>query len=100
MLACISQFLQGIDHHDELLKCVNAKGKIFLGDVQTLEILAHIIHDLFTLLGLLLDDADFTNDLLRELLGLLDLLADLDVHHGMFMDLIDQLLVHLSQLSI
>lgn len=100
MLAGVSQLFQRVDHHDELLEGVDAEGEILLGDVQTLEVLAHIIHDLFALLGLLLDDADLADDLLRQLLGLLDLLADLDVHHGVLVDLVDELLVDLGQLGV
>lgn len=65
MLAGVSQLFERIDHHDELLERIDAEGEVLLGDVQTLEILAHIIHDLFTLLGLLLDDSDLADDLLR-----------------------------------
>lgn len=100
MLTCISQFLERIYHHDELLERIDAKSKILLGDVQALEILAHIIYYLLTLFGLFLDDTDLTDDLLRKLLGLFYLLADLDVHHRMLVDLINQLLVHLCQLSV
>lgn len=65
MLAGVSQLFERIDHHDELLERIDAEGEVLLGDVQALEILAHVIHDLFTLLGLLLDDADLADDLLR-----------------------------------
>lgn len=100
VLAGVPQFLERVDHHDELLEGVDAEGEVLLGDVEALEVLAHIIDYLLALLGLLLDDADLADDLLRQLLGLLDLLAYLDVHHGVLVDLVDQLLVHLRQLRV
>lgn len=100
MLTCHTKLLQGIDHHDELLECVDAECQILLGDIQTLQILAHIKYDLLALLGFVLDYPDLADYLARELLGFLYLFGYLYVHHSVFVDLLDQLFVHATQLAV
>ena len=34
MLAGISQFLEGVDHHDEFFESIDTEGQIFLSDIQ------------------------------------------------------------------
>lgn len=100
VLAGIPQFFKGVDHHDELFESIDAESQIFLSDVQRLEILAHIVDNLLALLGLFLNDADLTDDLARQCSCLFDLFADFDVHHGVLVDLLDELPVDLAQLCV
>lgn len=100
MLTGIPQFLQGIHHHDEFLQCIDTESQVLLGDVQRFQILTHIVYDLLTLPRLLFDDADLTDDLSGKSPRLLDFFAYLDVHHGVLMDLLNQLTIDITQLSI
>lgn len=54
MFAGVTQLLEGVDHHDELLECVDTECQVLLGNVKRLQVLTHIVHDLLALLRLLL----------------------------------------------
>lgn len=47
VFAGFPEFFYGVDHHDELLEGVDAESQISLGDVQALQIFAHVVYDFF-----------------------------------------------------
>ncbi len=89
MLARFPQFLNRINHHDKLLKRIDTKSKILLSNIKTFQILAHIIHNLLTLLCLLFNGPNFGDDLLGQGLRFFYFLSDFDIHHCMLVDLVD-----------
>lgn len=93
LLAVVPELLEGIHHHDELLQGVDAEGEVLFGNVKAFEILAHLIYDFLALGSFFLDDPDFADDFLGELSGPADLLRHMNIHHRVFVDLLDEVAV-------
>lgn len=64
-LTAVSQFLEGIHHHNELFQGIDAESQVFLGDVEAFQVFAHLVYDFFTLRRLLSYDTDLPYHLFR-----------------------------------